>query len=417
LFTLIAVAAAGCGGSQSVREASGKPTAGNELPAGRSAAGEERLVTLRHPPTGFSIRAPEGFGLSFNKGVYVLRSGTLAMSFSRSVSDVTPWQFGTALVRQLGGKVLAREWNHREFAAQLDRGGRGEAFVVVRSGARLAVTTSSAPISVPVALSLLRRVGSSARGGVALRAPKGRNLPVSIPLTPYRTPDGGATALVPAEPGWAIGGGNGVVQGANLDRGSFIYGAAINIFTPERAPPGLPPNILVHPFVNAADALRQVIPKLYAARRIRIRQVLLNRPFPTFSSSAVFLYDYQVNGRPWTGVALIATDSPARYGGLSWLFYHSAIGVPKGTDPSVGVGLLRSWRSWDPSQAITERYRRMIQLLKETNEIWRQTNEYRARAADRQSRDVGCLLLGYYYTEDNSRRYDLPPAPCGQEYG
>jgi hypothetical protein len=115
-------------------------------------------------------------------------------------------------------------------------------------------------------------------------------------------------------------------------------------------------------------------------------------------------------------VALIATDSPANYGGISWLFYHSAIGVPKGTDSSVGVGLLRSWRSWDPSRAIAARYERIRQLLRETNEIWRQTEEYRARAADRQSRDVGCLLLGYYDIEDNSRKYDLPPAPCGQTY-
>ena len=54
--------------------------------------------------------------------------------------------------------------------------------------------------------------------------------------------------------------------------------------------------------------------------------------------------------------------------------------------------------------------------MNETNEIWQQTSEFRSRTADRQSRDVGCLLQGYYHVEDNSRKYDLPPLPCGQIY-
>ena len=412
LACALAIALAGCGGGGSRKDSTASTSAAAAM---RSAARAGGYVTLRHPPTDFSIEAPAGFALVFRKGVYVLKNGELAMSFSRSVTDVTPGQFGNALLRQLEGNLVVREANSREFGAELDRGGRREAFVVVRDGEHLAVTTSSSPVSAPVPLRVLRRAGASARGGVALRAPKGR--PVSIPLKPYTTPDGLGTALVPAEPGWEFVGGNGIVQGARLDRGSFVYGAGINILMPDRAPPDTPPNIVVHRYVNAADGLRQVIPKLYpAAKRIRIVKVLLDRPFPTFSSSAVFLYDYQVNGRPWTGVALIATDTPDKYGGLAWFFYHSAIGVPKGTDSSVGVGLLRSWRSWDPSQAVNARYERMRQLLKETNEIWRQTNEYRARAADRQSRDVGCLLLGYYYIEDNSRKYDLPPLPCGQVY-
>ncbi len=416
LAAVLTVVAAGCGGDQRDGGASAGPPRGAQLDTtGKEAALGASTVTLRHPPTGFSIKAPSGFTLAFRKGVYVLKNGRLAMSFSRSVTDVTPGQFGNALLRQLGGNAVAREANPREFGARLDRGQRREAFVVVRDGELLAVTTSSSPISVSVPLRVLRQAAASARGGVALRAPKGR--PVSIPLQPYTTPDGLGKALVPAEPGWQFVGGNGIVQGARADRGSFVYGAGINILTPERAPADTPPSIIVHRFVNAANALREVIPKLYGARGIRIAKVLLDRPFPTFSSSAVFLYDYQVNGRPWTGVALVATDTPANYGGLAWFFYYSAIGVPRGTDPAVGVGLLRSWRSWDPSQAINARYQRMRQLLKETNEIWRQTNEYRARAADRQSRDVGCLLLGYYYIEDNSRRYDLPPLPCGQEYG
>ena len=90
--------------------------------------------------------------------------------------------------------------------------------------------------------------------------------------------------------------------------------------------------------------------------------------------------------------------------------------MPVGSDPSIGVGLLRSWKSWDPSGAIAARTQAAQQLMDETNAVWQQTSEFRAQTADRQSRDVGCLLEGYYHIEDNSRQYDLPSLPCGEIY-
>lgn len=77
---------------------------------------------------------------------------------------------------------------------------------------------------------------------------------------------------------------------------------------------------------------------------------------------------------------------------------------------------MKAWQAWNPSGAIAQRSQRSKQLLDETNQIWKDTSEFRASQADRQSRDVGCLLQGYYNVEDNSRKYDLPSLPCGQEY-
>ena len=130
----------------------------------------------------------------------------------------------------------------------------------------------------------------------------------------------------------------------------------------------------------------------------------------------MLLYDYTFNGRPWTGVATVGTDRPEKYSNFSWNFYYSGISVPRGTSPAVGIGLLRSWRSWDPSGAIAARTRGAIALLNETNQIWQETNEFRSRIADQQSRDGGCLLQGYYIVEDNARWYGLPPLACGQIY-
>ncbi len=178
----------------------------------------------------------------------------------------------------------------------------------------------------------------------------------------------------------------------------------------------MPPDVLVGPYLTAVQALVQVIPRLTSARNIHVRRVLVDRALPSFTSSGMIEYDYRVNGRRWIGVATVGTDDPSKYSNFLWNFYFSGIGVPVGSDPAIGVGLLRSWKSWDPSGAIAARTQAAKVLIAETNEIWQQTSEFRSQTADRQSRDVGCLLQGYYIVEDNSRHYNLPALPCGQIY-
>lgn len=385
-------------------------------PVARTAT-QQRLVTLRHRPSSFTIRAPRGFRLQVRDGVYVLRAPGRgqSMSYSRSLTGVTPEQFGTALLAQLGGRVAARTAGAAQFTAQVDRGSRRETVVVVRRGDALAVTTASAPRRRAIALATVRRVGRSARGGIALQPPP--PAPASaMPLAPYRAPDGGASALVPTEPDWTIQSAGGTIQGSSA-RGAFLFGFSINIFLPQTAPPGTPANILVSPYLGAADALAQVFPRLSPAiSEIQITHVIQDAVLPTFSSSGMYLVSYKVDGQPWTGAVTIATDSPDRYGNFVWNMYYSGIGVPVGTDPAVGLGLLRAWKSWDPSGAIAQRTAAAKALMEETNEVWKQTMEFRGRIADQQARDVGCLLQGYYVIEDNARRYDLPPLPCGQIY-
>jgi hypothetical protein len=216
--------------------------------------------------------------------------------------------------------------------------------------------------------------------------------------------------------GWDVSSSGGTIQGSSTN-GAFLFGFSINIFLPETAPPNTPPNILVSPYLPAAEALTQVFPRLApSVSEITIRQVVNPNPLPTFSSSAFFVFDYKLNGQPWKGAAMIATDSPDRYSNYVWNMYYSGIGVPAGSDGSVGAALLKSWRSWDPSGAIAQRTQRAKELINETNQVWQETLEFRSRMADRQARDVGCLLLGYYVIEDNSRKYDLPPLQCGQAY-
>lgn len=375
--------------------------------------GQFTVVTLRHTPTSFSIRAPVGFKLTVHKGVYIMRKGRFSISFSQLATKVSPAELGAALMQALGGRVLVRAGDNRHFVAAVASGSRNDHFVVERIGPRLAVTASTTRTGAPVALETLRQMGRSARGGVALRAPKAR-AQASIPLRPYRAPDGGATARVPAGGDWVIESAQGAIQGSSK-RGAFVFGLSLNVALDR--PAGTPPSIITGPYLNAVQALTQLIPRLSpTTRNIRVRKILRDGILPSFTSSGMIQFDFTNAGRRWTGVATVGTDDPSKYSNFLWNFYYSGIAVPAGSSPAVGVGLLRSWRSWDPSGAIAARTRASIALINETNEIWQQTSEFRSRIADQQSRDVGCLLQGYYIVEDNARKYGLPPLGCGQIY-
>lgn len=385
-------------------------------PAG-AAAGD---VTLKHKASGFSIKAPRGAKLSVRKGVYVVKGAGLTISFSRSISNATPSQFGTALLGQLGGSVVSRAATKRQFSGEVNVGTRREAFVVTRAGRGVVVTTGTSSASAPVTLATIKRVGASARGGIALRPPATKGKTVKpLAMRSYRAPDGGATAEVPAGSDWQIESSQGALAGASK-RGAFVLGFSVNLFLPSSVPNGgAGTSALVSPYLSAIGALQNILPRLSFGKGvsdIRVTKVIQDAVFPTFTSSGMLLIDYRVDGKPWTGAVTVATDSPEKYSNFVWNFYYSGIGVPAGTSGAVGTALLRTWRTWNPSGAIAARTERARQLMNETNEVWRQTSEFRSKTADRQARDVGCLLSGYYHIEDNSRKYDLPPLPCGQIY-
>jgi hypothetical protein len=380
------------------------------LPAGASA------TTLRHAGSGFRVDAPAASHLRVQRGVYVFTAAGATISYSRSVSGLTVRQFGDALLRQLQGTPVSRSRGARRYTAEVLVGGRREAFVVTRSGSTVAVTTGTSTASRPLALATLRAIAASARGGYALRPPKAATAK-PLALRSYRAPDGGATAQVPAGSGWNVQSSQGALQVVGA-KGSLLLGYSINIFLPSSIPPGTSAGpALVSPYLSAAAALTGFWPRLAdGVTNIVVRRLVRDGPLPSFTSSGLFQIDYRYRGRPWTGIALVGTDDPQKYSNFVWNLYFSGIGVPAGSTSAVGDALLRTWRSWDPSGAIAARTAQARQLIAETNEVWQQTSEFRSQTASRQARDVGCLLSGYYHVEDNSRRYDLPPLPCGQIY-
>ena len=384
-----------------------------------AAAGKSRhkskTVTVRDRASHFSIKVPRGFQLKVRKGVYVLQKGKQTMSFSRVTSELTPEQFGGQLLEQLGGTVVSRKASPQDFVAKVNREANRETVIVRDVGNVLAVTTSTSPAAHPAALKTVKRIARSARGGVTLQPPAPEPDPAPLALVDYRAPDGGATARVPQ--GWDISSTGGMVQGNGPD-GAFILGHSVGVFLPEAAYPGLPSTIKVAPYANAADALTQVWP-LFATGWVgtRITRVLRENVLPGFASSGLFLYEYTFNGRPFTGLALVATTPAESYApGIGWNLYVSLIAVASDSDGRTGTALLDVWKSWNPSGAIAQRNAQQRQLIEESTQAMQDVTAFRLRQHERNQRDVGCLLLGYYDVQDNSRKYDLPPLPCGQTY-
>ena len=204
--------------------------------SGAAAGGGD--VTLRHKSSGFSIRAPRGSELAVRRGVYVIKSPGLTVSFSRSVTAITPSPVRRRAARSARRGDRLAHGEQAPVLAEVNVGTRREIFVARRAGAAVAVTTGTSSLAAPVALATIERIAASARGGIALRPPKTRTKPVKpLAMRSYRAPDGGATAQVPAGSAWQIESSQGALAGASK-QGSFVLGFSINIFLPTSVPNG-----------------------------------------------------------------------------------------------------------------------------------------------------------------------------------
>lgn len=386
--------------------------AGSTTTEGTGAPEPPDPTTERLTSGDFSIEVPTGFTIEERDGVYVMSDGDRSISYSRTATDAAPEEFLQALLDQLGGDVADQDADGSSATAEVTRDGARELLVIRQDDGAIAVTTGHVPDGGDLELADVAAAADSATGAVTLTPPAATAGPIE--LAPFTAPDGGAKGLVPADPSWTISSNGGTIEGSS-DVGTFVFGVTVQVITPENTFPGA--GGISAPYADAASSLGVLLPQLVqGVSDVQITSTGAEGVIDGYTSSGMYAYTYDWNGTPWTGVAIVATDDPAKYGGFQWNWYFTNISVPAGSDGSVGAGLLEAWRAWDPSGAIAQRSERSKQLLDETNQIWQETSEFRADQADRQSRDVGCLLQGYYDVEDNSRTYDLPPLPCGQEY-
>lgn len=412
-MVLACLAAAGLAAGAGAATAAATPP-----PAHQEAAN----VTLRHAPTGFRVVAPSGYRLRVASGVYRITGGTVGVTVRIVRSTQGARAYGETL-RRSGDRVALRSGGRARFLMLSDAGGVRTSRLVVRRGTVLVVTIGTHPRGRAALARIVSRIGATVRGGTpapAAGSPSGGRL---VPLTPFRAPDGGATAWVPSDPDWSINSVGGALEGSG-PRGSFLLGRSFNILYPGVLPPGqLPGGSVEHPFVSAIDALERVWPLINRSQGInmtdvKMRSLIGDATLPTFRSSGMMVYDYTINGVPFTGVANVATeDRLSANGTFFWQMYISSIAVPDDGDPTVGAALRLVWRSWNPSGAIAQRNEQARQILNEINQTWRGVAEFRSRTADQQSRDVSCLLRTGPFIDDNARALGLPPLlDCDSTY-
>jgi hypothetical protein len=385
-------------------------------------------VTLRDPSTGFRVTAPKGFTLQLAGGGYTITGGTLTVTTRVITTARGARAFGESL-RPAGDAVALRRGNAARFRLLTVGKAVRTNIVVFRRGKNLVVSTGVFPRGRAGLAGLAGRIAASVRGGKpGAGTSPGTTAPARasarlLPLIPYRAPDGGATAWVPSDPDWVVSSTGGALEGSG-PRGSFLLGQTFKIFLPGVAPPGsLPSTAVEYPFVSAIDALTQVWPLINQGvginmTNVQVRALIGDATIPSYRSSGMLVFDFQVNGRPFTGVANIATeDRLSAYSNFFWQMYISVIAVPDDGDPTVGAGLRLVWRSWNPGGAIAQRSDQARQILNEINETWKGVAEFRSRTADQQSRDVSCLLRTGPFIDDHARELGLPPLlDCDSTY-
>ena len=389
-----------------------------------------KTVTVSHAPTGFSAKVPPGYRLKVVGGAYRITGGGLTVTV-RVVATAKGARAYGLTQRRRGDTTVSSSGNKNRFRLASNGKGQRRVVLVVRRGANLIVSTSLRPIGRPGLGPVADRIAASVRGGTprAVATP-GAGAPATpgtpsgrlMPLTPYRAPDGGATAWVPSDPDWTISSSQGALEGSS-PRGNFLFGQTFSIVLPGAAPGPLPSTSVVAPFMSAAQALQTVWPLINQGAgipmtNVRIRSVLADATLPTFRSSGMMLFDYTINGRSYAGVANVGVeDRLSSYSNFFWQMYISVIGVPADGDPTVGAALRLVWRSWNPSGAIAQRNTQARQILNEINDIWKGVAEFRSRTADQQSRDVSCLLRTGPFIDDNARALGLPPLlDCDSTY-
>ena len=179
-----------------------------------------KTVTVSHAPTGFSAKVPAGYRLKVVGGAYRITGGGLTVTVRIVATGRGARAYGLTL-RRRGDAIVSSAGNATRFRLASNGRGQRRTVLVVRRGANLVVTIALRPQGRTGLGPVADRIAASVRGGTprAVAAP-GAIAPAPssgrlLPLTPFRAPDGGATAWVPSDPDWTISSSQGALEGSS----------------------------------------------------------------------------------------------------------------------------------------------------------------------------------------------------------
>jgi hypothetical protein len=339
----------------------GQPTAPAPPAATPSAAPEQ--VALADPASGFTASAPAGYALAVREGAYVISDGRAQAAILLLGGAQDPTEAGRALAAQAGAQVIDEAASPAGWSAIIDRGFGPEAIetrsheggllVAVYGPDPAGATADAGPVALGERrLAELRSIVDTVQGGAPAEvAFQPAESPVApIQLRPFTLADGSASADVPADPGWSVGGRQGTIEGVHPDQGAFAFGVFVPVTLPETPvyPGGITP--FVGPYAGPEGALASVLPSWIAsccqATWTDVQTTLVpgtEGHMPGFAS-AIYRVRLLSDGRPFVGLVSIGTDPSALAGTGAWSVYYSFVLVAEGSPPELGTGLLATWR-------------------------------------------------------------------------
>lgn len=367
---------------------------------------------------GFTIQAPRGYRVKLAKGAYDVSGRGGKMTLLALRTDGTARTVAEAL---LGGGLpatpnpnqfglLVKQKNGGTAEVYFDQAPGGVAVTALTPPQRKKGKRGKRPAASAEATMSAKRIGKAQRRLFARMARSARNLKsvglpttqtqeqeAPIPLKPFTTADGGATAMVPDAPGWVAGGGGGIVEGYHPEQGSYAFGVLGGFAEPGACFP-FKCDVIEAPFMQVRDALEQAWPLWLSRAGANVSDVQVVSEIPGSAgllgagiSSGMFGANFVANGKP--GIAYVIAGTAQGIDGI-WYLYYSYIAVYTGVAGTVGDALLRTWQSWDPSVNQAERRKHTIVTQQETTQIIQSASEYRRRVFEKTNYNWDAYIRG-----------------------
>ena len=226
--------------------------------------------------------------------------------------------------------------------------------------------------------------------------------PAETPVPLHRTtlPDGSAVDLPEA---WTASSNNGAVSGQG-PQGSFDFGLAVQVYTPEAAAqyPVRPP--LVSAYGDPGRELQELSAQMRIVEAPDNIQIIERTPIPWWTSGVGEMLHLQgvVQGKPRDWVALVLT-SPTGVG--VWQYYYSGVASEQADFSKNLPVLLRIWQSWKTDDRVfQERLMRAAESMQACSRIIREANAFRQDAMERSSTAWDHYIRGTWPIEDQQTR-------------
>jgi len=232
-----------------------------------------------------------------------------------------------------------------------------------------------------------------------------QTLPAASAATPvplqHTTLSDGTTLDVPS--GWNVQPNNGAVGGTG-PQGTFDFGQAMEVYTPEAAAYYAQPYGARAPLVSAYGDPGRELQELWAQFKIVPApddiQIIERTPLPWWTSGAGELLHVRgpINGSDTECVAEVLTSQE---GGGKWMYYYSGVASSASAFNQNLPTLMKIWQSWKTDDHIfQERLMNAANSLRECGRIIQAANAFRQDAMERSSMAWDHIVRGTWPIED-----------------